>query len=62
MATISLAAYTGAQISRIARNIQVATAGYGVDDRVSFSTFTVNDANGTITFVGPDGTSRTLTI
>jgi hypothetical protein len=62
MATISLAAFTGAQISRIARNITTATAGYGNDDRVSFSAFSVNDANGTVTFTGPDGTSRTLTI
>jgi hypothetical protein len=62
MATISLAAYSGATISRIARNIQVATAAYGADDRVGFSVFTVNDANGTVTFTGPDGVSRTLTI
>jgi hypothetical protein len=57
MATISLAAFTGAQISRIASNIAAVTAGYGADERASFSVFTVNDANGTITFTkGPEDT------
>lgn len=63
MATISLAAYSGAQISRLARAITTATAAYGADDRVSFSTFTVSDVNPpSITFIGPDAVSRTVSI
>jgi hypothetical protein len=62
MATISLANYTGAEIARIARNIITATVGYGVDERKSFSVFTVNDATGQVSFTGPDGVARTINV
>jgi hypothetical protein len=61
MATISLSNYTGAEIARLGKRITMATAGYGDGDRKSFSAFSVSDADLSVTFTGPDGTSRTIT-
>jgi hypothetical protein len=61
MATISLANYTGAEIARLGKRITMATVGAGVDERKSFSAFSVSDVDLSVTYTGPDGVSRTIT-
>jgi hypothetical protein len=56
-----LSNYTGAEIARLGKRITMATAGSGVDDRKSFSAFTVSDADLSVAYTGPDGVARTIT-